>query len=302
MGLILKSAQPPWSLGILMMCVGVACLVVNDAIAKTLAPDYGPAQILFLRNLIALPIATIVAYRLGGRSALISHRPLAHLFRGGIWFGAAALFFTSLKYLGLAEATTLLFASPIFIVVIAAFLLKEHVGLRRWSAVLVGFFGVIVIIGPSSINFRPAAFLPLGGAILLAVLMISARWVDARESVWTLMLYLVGAGALFSSFLAPFMWTPIRATDLWLFFGIAIFGTAGITLITQAFRVAPAAVLAPLDYTALLWSVLLGWLIWREIPDLNTYVGALIIILSGFFLIRRDPQIKSVDIDETKAT
>ncbi|SDY81426.1 DMT family transporter [Citreimonas salinaria] len=277
--------------GILMMCAGVACLSVNDAIGKTLAADYSPVQILFLRNVIALPVAILIALRMGGTAALRSYRPAAHLVRAVLWLCAATLFFTGLTYLGLAEATTLIFAAPVFITALSALLLKEYVGWRRWSAVLVGFLGVLVVVRPGSAAFQTAALFPLATALFYAALMISARWVDPRESVWTLMLYLVGAGALLSGIVSPFVWSTIRVEDLWLFLAIALFGTAGMTLMTQAFRFAPAAVVAPFDYTALLWATVLGWLIWSEVPDLATYIGAGIIILSGLFIVFRERQL-----------
>lgn len=280
--------RPKIAAGIALMAVGVACLCVNDAIAKTLSAGYLPVQILFIRNLIALPIAAAIAWRIGGATALRSHRPVAHLVRGAIWVGAAVTFFTGLSLLGLAEATVLIFAAPVFITALSALVLKEHVGWRRWLAVLVGFAGVLIVVRPGSSTFQAASLYPVATAFLYAALMISARWVDARESVWTLMLYLTGAGALISALAMPFTWVPVRMEDLWLFVGIALFGTAGITLITQAFRLAPAAVVAPFDYTALIWATLMGWLFWNEIPDAMTYLGAAVIIASGVFIVWRE--------------
>ncbi len=274
--------------GIALMCAGVACLCVNDAIGKTLTANYSPLQILFLRNAIALPVAALVALRLGGARALRSHRPAAHLLRGALWLCAATLFFTGLSHLGLAEATTLVFVAPVFITALSALFLKERVGWRRWSAVLLGFVGVLVVVRPGSATFQLASLYPLSTAFFYAVLMLSARWVDPRESVWTLMLYLVGAGGLLSGIASLFVWVPIRPEDLWLFVAIALFGTAGMTMMTQAFRVAPAAMVAPFDYTALIWASLLGWLIWAERPDLFTWIGAAIIILSGMIIVLRE--------------
>lgn len=290
MSTVTTHSQSQVSTGILMMSVGVASLCVSDAIAKALTADYSPIQIIFIRNIIALPFAALIALQLGGRSALVSHRPMAHLLRGVLWLLAAGLFFTSFIYLGLAEATTLIFAMPVFVTAISALLLKEQVGWRRWTAVLAGFLGVLVVIRPGFGTFQAASLLPLTTAFFYALLMLSARWVDPRESVWTLMLYLVGAGALLSALLLPFVWVPPRFEDIWLFLGIALFGTAGITLMTQAFRFAPAAVVAPFDYTALLWATLLGWLLWEEIPDVATYVGAVIIIASGIYIVLRERQ------------
>jgi len=277
--------------GIALMAVGVACLSINDAIAKALAAGYLPVQILFVRNLIALPIAALIAWRMGGPGALRSHRPATHLARGAIWLGAATLFFTGLRYLGLAEATALIFAAPAFITALSAIVLKETVGWRRWTAVLVGFAGVLIVVRPGSDTFQAASLFPVATAFLYAALMISARWVDPRESVWTLMLYLTGAGALLSALAMPFVWTAVRMEDLWLFIGIAAFGTAGITMMTQAFRFAPAAVVAPFDYTALIWATLMGWLFWGEIPDLVTYLGAAVIIASGVYIVWRESRV-----------
>ncbi|MCD1645688.1 DMT family transporter [Aurantimonas coralicida] len=282
----------PVASGMLLMCVGVACLSMNDAFAKLLASDYSPLQILFLRNLIALPFAVLIALRMGGRGALHSRRPLAHLLRGVIWICAAFLFFSSLRYLGLAEATALVFVAPLFITAISALFFREPVGWRRWMAVLVGFSGVLIAVRPGAATFQPASLLPIATALFYALLMVSARWVDQRESVWTLMLYLTGAGTLLCAVLVPFVWAPVQAADLWLFAAVALFGTAGMTLITQAFRLAPAVVVAPLDYTALVWATVAGWLLWNELPDLPIFVGATIIVASGAFIIWRENKVR----------
>ncbi len=278
-------APRSYAKGILMMCAGVACLSANDAIAKTLTSDYSPLQILFLRNVIALPFTVVIALLMGGTSSLRSHRPLAHLLRGTLWIVATMLFFTSFIYLGLAEATALIFAAPFFITLISALFLKEEVGRRRWLAVLAGFLGVLVIIRPGGATFQLISLLPVVTAFVYALLMLSARWLDARESVWTLLVYLTGTSTLLSALIVPFFWAPVHAEDLWLFAGIAIFGTAGMTIMTQAFRLAPAVVVAPFDYTGLLWATLFGWLIWRESPDSMMMLGASIIIASGVFTI-----------------
>lgn len=274
--------------GITLMAIGVASLCVSDAVAKTLTQHYAPIQIMFLRNLIALPFAVLIAWRMGGPDALRSRTPMAHLLRGILWIGATVLFFTSIRYLGLAEATALIFVAPLFITAISAMFLKEQVGWRRWSAVLLGFVGVLVIVRPGTAAFEMVMLLPVATALVYALLMLSARFVDSGESVWTLLLYLTGAGAVLSAALLPFFWQTVRPEDLWLFAGIALFGTAGMTLMTQAFRLAPAAVVAPLDYTALIWATALGWLFWNEVPDSVTFAGAGIIILSGIFTILRE--------------
>ena len=278
--------------GMILMCVGVASLSVNDAIAKLLTERYSPLQILFLRNIIALPVAALLAWRMGGAGALRSARPATHLVRGALWIVATVLFFTSISRMGLAEATALAFVAPLFITALSALFLAERVGWRRWAAVLAGFVGVLIMVRPGAESFRPISLLPVAVALVYAALMLSARWLDPRESVWTLMLYLSGAAALLGGLAVPFFWTPLRAEDLGLFAAIAVFGTAGMTLITQAFRLAPASVAAPLDYTALIWATLLGWLFWRETPDGPAILGAAVIVGAGGFILWREHRLR----------
>ncbi|MGY6569410.1 MAG: DMT family transporter [Salinarimonas sp.] len=271
--------------GIVLMCIGVAFLTVNDAIAKALTETYSPLQILFVRNVIALPVAIVIALTMGGVGALRSYRPITHLLRGALWIAATFLFFTSLMHLKLAEATALIFVAPFFIIAISAMFLGEVVGWRRWLAVIVGFAGVLIVVRPGGAAFQLAFLLPVATAFVYALMMVGARFVDSRESVWTLLLYLTGTGALLSAFIVPLVWIPLRAEDLWLFVAIALFGTTGVTLMTQAFRLAPASVVAPLDYTALIWATALGWVIWSEMPDGATFIGAGVIIASGVSII-----------------
>ena len=287
------AAHKETSKGIILMCAGVFLLSMNDALAKSLADHYSVFQILFIRNALALPIAIGIAVRMGGRGALRSFRPAAHLMRGIFWLGAAFLFITSLRFLALAEATALVFAAPMVITALSALFLAEQVGWRRWSAVAVGFIGVLVVVRPGSDTFQLASLMAVGTAFLYAVLMLGARWVDPRESVWTLMVYLVGVGALLSGIITLFTWVPIRGQDLWLFVAIAACGTGGMTMMTQAFRFAPAAVVAPFDYSALLWATLLGFLVWGDKPDLATYIGAAIIIASGLYIVFREHRLKA---------
>ena len=150
---------------------------------------------------------------MSGRGALRSPRPAAHFLRGFLWIVATVLFFTSFIHLDLAEATALIFVAPLFITAISAVFLREQVGRRRWLAVLVGFIGVLIVIRPGTAAFQPAALLPVLTAFVYALLMLSARWVDQRESVWTMLLYLTGASAFLSAFIVPFVWQQVRLEE-----------------------------------------------------------------------------------------
>ncbi len=274
--------------GVLFMGAGIFCLCINDAFAKALTASYSPIQVFFLRTLIALPFAFAMAFATGGRDALRTRRLAVHVLRGLLWIAATILFFTGLRHLELAEATALVFVAPIFITALSALVLHEPVGRARWLAVLTGFIGALIVIRPGATLFQAVSLLPVATALIYAILMIAARWVDVRESVWTLLFYMTATSLALSGILVPFVWITPAADDLWMFLAITAFGTAGITLITQAFRIAPAIVVAPIDYTALIWASLFGWLLWGEWPDAATYSGAAIIILSGSFIILRD--------------
>ncbi|MDF2095633.1 DMT family transporter [Aquibaculum arenosum] len=276
------------SRGILTICAGVAFLVLNDAIAKLLTERYDPVQIIFLRNLIGIPMIVAVAVALRGRRVLRTRHLRLHALRGTLMMAGAYLYFTSLSFLPLAEATALIFAAPIFITALSVPLLGEAVGWRRWSAVLLGFIGVLIIVQPGGEAFQAASLLPVAAAFLYAIFMMSARWLGSGESMWTMMLYVVLFPMIYSAPFALQVWEPVHTPDLWFFLAIAVCGNLGITLIGQAFRSAPAAVVAPFDYTALIWATGLGWLIWGDIPQSWTIVGALVIMISGIIIVLRE--------------
>ena len=281
-------------LAILAICAGVAFLVGNDAVAKILTDRYPPIQIVFLRNLIAAPIIAALIFGIFGPQALRSNHLRLHALRGLIMATGAWLYFTGLIYLPLAEATALVFSAPIFITALSVPLLGEHVGWKRWSAVLLGFVGVLVIVQPGGATFQMAAVLPVGTALCYAVFMISARWIERGERLWTMMLFAMFFPMIYAAPMAIVYWEPIQRNDIGLFLAIAAFGSLGLALIGQAFRLAPAALVAPFDYTALIWATGLGWLIWKDIPGVTTIAGAAIIVLSGVIILLRETRQSSL--------
>lgn len=280
------------------ICIGVVCLVANDAIAKWMTAYYAPLQIIFLRNLLALPMLAALLLCIGGRSALWSRRLRVHALRGFILVLAAYAFFHGLRVLPLAEATSLIFAAPLFVTAISVPLLGEQVGWRRWLAVIVGFLGVLIIVRPGAAAFQLASLFVIATALLYALFMISARWIHREDSFWTMMFYVTLFPILFCFPLVVVQWQAVDIAHLPHLLGMAIFGTLGVTLIGNAFRLAPAAVVAPFDYTALLWASLLGWLVWGEVPDIWTYVGAAVIMVSGISIVIRETRGTSTEAAE----
>lgn len=276
-----------------LMCVGVLFLVINDAVVKWLVTRYGPFQILFGRSLIALPLVAALVCFIDSPEALRSARLRVHAVRGVLGVAASFAFILSLKTLPLAEATALVFASPIVVAALSALFLKEHVGWGRAAAVFTGFVGILIIVQPGAATFQTASLLAFGAAVLYALVMLSARWIDERDSIWTMMLYMTLFSGVLAAFTVFMPWPAPEFADIFLFLGTAVAGTFGLALISQAFRMAPASVVAPYDYTALIWASLLGWLIWGVVPEIWTYVGAVVIIAAGIYLIMSDPEPQS---------
>jgi drug/metabolite transporter (DMT)-like permease len=270
------------------ICVGVLCLVVNDAIAKWLIAHYSPLEVVFVRNLFAAPLTAAIVLSVVGSAGLRTRHLWAHALRGLLLVGGAYTFFLALKALPLAEATALFFAAPIFITALSVPLLGEHVGWRRWAAVIVGFAGVLIIVRPGAVAFEPASLLAVATALLYALAMIGVRWIDRSESIWTMMFYVVLFPMLFSGLAVAPQWQTPQLSHLPVFLGMALFATLGMTLVSHAFRLAAAAIVAPFEYTALIWASLLGWLFWSEIPEIWTYGGAAVIIVSGIYIVIRE--------------
>lgn len=277
------------------ICIGIFSLVLSDVLAKWLTAHYAPLQLVFVRNLIALPMIVTAVYVAGGGQALRTRRLWVHALRGVFWICAAFTFFSGLKILPLAEATCLVFAAPLFITALSVPFLGEQVGWRRWAAVIAGFIGVLIVVRPGGAAFQPASLFVVATAIFYALFMISARWIVREENMWTMMFYLVLFGILYSAPSIMLQWETVQVSHLPSFFGMAVFGTVGITLISHAFRLAPAAIVAPFDYTALVWASLFGWLVWGELPDSWTYAGAAVIVASGIYIVIRETRVQRAE-------
>jgi drug/metabolite transporter (DMT)-like permease len=273
------------ALPILLICGGVFLLAVNAATAKWLIDRYSPLQILFGRSVLALPFVALLAFGFGGRKVIFSKRPSIHVLRGVLTAGAIIAFVESIDQLPLAEATALLFTAPVFVTIFSVLVFKEKLNRPRIMGICGGFIGGMVIIHPSTISYEPATLIGFCTALLNAGVLLSSRWIDKRDSFWTLIFYM-GLFPPLLSFYAIFTEWPVpQPIDVWLFLCTAICGTLAPAFATQAFRMAPASSIAPFDYTALIWAALMGWIFWGEHLKLWTCVGAAIIIAGSLQII-----------------
>jgi drug/metabolite transporter (DMT)-like permease len=266
---------------IAIMCIRVLCFVANDAIAKWLTVHYTPIEIVFVRNLLALPMIVAIVIAAAGRASLRTRHLGVHALRGLFLAGGACTFFLALGSVGLAEATAVFFAAPIFIAALSVPLLGEHVGWRRWSAVIAGFAGVLVVVRPAPRRSSPLALRGIGAALRRGDA--CGPLARSRRKRLTMMLYAALSGSSPASSCSRN--GRRRAVAPAGLPGHGRVGTPG--FLTSRARW-PRRHVAPFDYTALIWATVLGWLFWSEIPGMWTYAGAAVIVASGIYIVIRE--------------
>ena len=281
--------------GIALLVAAMFTITVMDAGIKWLSAGYPSFQIILFRCVFGLiPVALIVAWS-GGIAALRTGRPWEQALRAVCGVGAMLSFFTALALLPLAEVTALAFAAPFFVTALSVPVLGERVGARRWGAVIVGFVGVLVIVRPGTAVFTPASVLPVFASFCFALGMVLARRLSTTDSTASIVFYTTVAGILASGTGTLFVWrTPAPLDIVWLA-GIGLLGGFGQMMMTHAYKLAQAAVVAPFEYTAMPWAVLFGWAIWQEVPDTATLVGAAIVIGSSLYILHREVRVGSAD-------
>ena len=246
-------------------------------------------EIVFFRNFFAFfPImAYILATR--GVSVLRTSRPFGHVVRAAIGIGGMMCGFAALPLMPLSEFTAITFAAPLFITALSAPVLKEKVGPYQWAAVAVGFLGVLVMVRPDPVHLVSlGALLALGQALGTAGAMLAIRQLGATEPGPTIVFYFTLAAATVGGVLTPFVWTQPTTELLVLLVLTGLAGGIGQLLLTQAFKIAPAAVIAPFDYATLIWTGLIGYLVWMETPSATTILGGLIVAASGLYIFWRE--------------
>lgn len=274
------------------MLLAVLLFALMDAGLKLLSAKYPPLQVAALRGLSSLPF--VLAWALltvPAGSLLRIHWPL-HLLRGVLGVAMMAGFVYGLRGMPLSTAYAITFVAPLLVTAMAGPLLKERVGPGRWLAIAIGLLGVLVILRPTGEGMLTAGGLAvLVAAMCYAAGAITVRLLAQRDStqamvVWFMALLSVAALALA---LAWPGWKPLESVDAWIIAGIGVAGSLAQIALTEAFRRGEASLIAPLEYTALIWGVVLDVALWGVLPDGITWVGAGIIVASGFYLLRREP-------------
>ena len=272
-----------------MMLSAVFMFALMDAGLKTLAAQYPPLQVATLRGLSSLPLVLAWALLTTGLRPLLQIRWSLHVLRGVLGIVMMGSFVYALKRLPMSTAYSIFFVAPLLITALSVPILGEKVGPRRWTAIAIGLLGVLTVLRPTGAGLLTWAGLAvLVAALAYAVSAITVRVLARTDSnqamvFWMLAMMAIGAGVL-----AWPGWVAVRMQDAWLIAVIGIAGSLGQYTITEAFRRGEASLIAPLEYTALVWGVALDLALWGVLPDAITWLGAAIIIASGLYLLRRE--------------
>jgi drug/metabolite transporter (DMT)-like permease len=278
----------------------MVCMAALSALVKWCgARGINVFQIIFFRNAFAFLPLGLYIWRTTGFSVLHTRRPLGHLARSAIGISAMICSFSSVQFLPLTSATAFTFASPLFMTALAALILHEKVGWHRWGAVAAGLVGVLVMLRPeaghgtlpASGKVLAGSALALLGAAGAAGAMIAVREIGRTERGPTIVFYFTLAGATVGLVSLPFVWVTPDPLTLALLILAGLIGGVGQMLLTEALRVAPVGVVAPFDYTQLIWASLIGFFVWGELPRAATLVGAGIVAASGIYILYRELRI-----------
>lgn len=281
--------------GILLILLANLGFAGMDAVSKILTTEYSVAQILWIRFAFFAGFATLLAWRQsraadgpGILAQFRTGRPVFQIARALLLVAEIGCFILGFRYLQLAESHSIGAIFPLIITALSALWLGERVGMRRWTAVCIGFLGMLVILRPGLAVFDPAALLPLAGATMFAVYQVMTKVIGRTDSMETILLYTGWVGFAAMTLFGPFdwVWPDTRGWGLLVLAGLL--GAIGHATVIKALQLAPASVLQPFNYTLLVWATVIGFVVFGDLPDLWTVVGAAIIVASGLYVWWRE--------------
>ena len=281
------------SLPILLMIGAVFCFASMDATAKYLMKEIGPAQTIWARYTVQAVIVTVFILpkiNVYGRT----NYPKLQFLRSVALMMATTLFFFAFSRLGLAEASAIFNISPVLITLGAFLFLREQIGPRRLIGIIVSLLGALIIIRPGTGVFSIYALLPLGAAIFYSTYSLATRFVGTDESPWTSLFYSAIFGAICYSIYIAFYWNPMSYNAILLTIIVGLFGTAGHICLIRALTLGEASLVAPFIYTNLLFTTTWGLVLFGNLPDFWTIVGALIIVAAGIYVWARDRAVRPI--------
>jgi len=286
-------------IGIALMCGAVALFAVLDTTAKYLNTQMDPLEIAWARYTSAFVLTLYISNPFSHPGLMKSKRPALQIVRAVLLVASTALNFVALRWLQLDEALSIIFTFPFIVAIASGPMLGEWLGWRRWTAICVGFGGVLLITRPGFGGMHPAALFSLTATVFYGLYAVTTRIVSRVDSSQTSLFYNNAVGALVMLPIIPFVW---RTPDNWvvalMLLGTGVLGSLGHFLLISGHKLAPAAVLSPFIYTQLIWVVIFGYLVFDHVPNTWTMAGAAIVISSGLYLLYRERQVGKTTTSE----
>ena len=275
-------------LGIACMALALFIFSAVDTQAKLLTEFYHPVQIVWFRQIgLVVGVLFLLAYR--GLIILKTEHIGLQITRGVLAASSATLFIFAVSFVPLADAVAISFVAPFIVTIFGALVLKEKVGIRRWSAVTIGFIGTLIVIRPGLGVMHPAGALVVIAASFFAFRQILSRYLGDSDRTETTVAYTALASVVIISVPLPFIWeTPRLPSHIALLLSVAVMSAVAETLVIKSLELAQAVVLAPLHYTLIIWGTIYGFFVFDQLPDMWTWVGAAIIIASGLYTLSRE--------------
>lgn len=279
--------------GIAFMLVAVGIFTTMDALIKWLATAYPVLEIVFFRSVFAfIPLMPLIAR--GGSAAIRTQRPLGQAGRALTGLVATFGYFYCYRTMPLADVFGIAFAAPIFVTALSVPLLGERVGIRRWSAVAVGFLGVLIMVRPDTGIVGVSAWVALFATSLYALAQIFIRDLGKTDSTVCIVFYATLTMAIASAAAMPLLWVTPTLVDTIILIMIGVLGGLGQLAFTRAFRLAPASVVSPFDYTGIVYAGLIGYVVWHDVPTVTFLIGACVVIASGLYILHRETRLARI--------
>ena len=272
-------------MGVLFMCMACTFFPVMNGLAKLMSQRYSSEQVVWARTFSHLILVLLVLLPRYGSDIVKTQRPGLQILRSCMLLASTMLYFTAIKYVSIAQASSISFLAPLLVMVLAGPMLNEKVTPARAMGVVVGFIGVLVIVRPGSAVFQPASLLIVVSSLCYAIYQLLTRQVAGTDRPETSVVYSALVGSVLMSLVVPFSWTtPTGLVDCLLLASLGALGALGHYCLARAMTYAPANFVSPFNYWQMVGSVVVGYLMFAEIPDLFTWLGTALIIAAGLYV------------------
>jgi len=278
--------------GILFMIVATILFATASAASKWLVAIYPVGEVLFLRSLSSFIACAVVLLPITGLSVYATRRPLDHIARGLSQSISQLALILAFSLMPLAGAVAINFSAPLFAAVVSIVWLKERAGYVRGSALLIGFFGVLVVTNPGANSLTLGALFALTNAVMYGTVTVAVRGMTRTESANTLVIWQASVLAFFHSFLLFFGWRSPTPLDAAMLFGTGFINAIGQWFWTKALHLAPAPAVTPFYYLMLVWALVIGFAVWGDVPSISLLIGSAIVVATGLFLFLREARLQ----------